>query len=59
MRFKYLNNCTYFIQCFLHLCLATNSFVQEKWNLDLVMDTLEILEKRNERGMIPTLSKLF
>jgi hypothetical protein len=27
---------THFILCFLHLCLATNSFVQEKWNLDLI-----------------------
>jgi hypothetical protein len=27
--------------------------------LDLVVNTLEILEKRNERGMIPTISQLF
>jgi hypothetical protein len=37
MRFKYLNKLHILYTMFLALCLATNSFVQEKWNLDLVL----------------------
>jgi hypothetical protein len=37
MKFKYLNNFTHLILCFLHLGLVTNSFVQEKGLLNLVL----------------------
>ena len=51
-------SCIHLILCLLHLGLATNSFVQEKWLLDLVLGILQTLEKPCEKGMVSTLTQL-
>jgi hypothetical protein len=43
----------------LHIGLAINSLVQEKWLLDLVLCLKQILEKPYEWGMFRTLSQLY
>jgi hypothetical protein len=53
MRFKYLN------KLHIHYSLATNSFIQEKWLVDLAVSILQILEKRSEKGMILQLSQFY
>jgi hypothetical protein len=51
-------SCSYLILCFLHLGLASNSFMQEKWLLDLVLGFLQTLEKPMRKGMFPILSQM-
>jgi hypothetical protein len=52
-------SCTYTILCFLHLCLATNFFVQVNWHLDLAWPYYKPFLKWSDKGMILALRQLF
>jgi hypothetical protein len=43
----------------LYLCLGSNLFCREKHLLGLGLHILQILLKRNEKGMVLPLSQLF